>query len=86
MVVLTRELAVTGLRLTAVGRGRVIAAAWSGKVKTFSTMAGLCVWMAFPGHPGIRWSVIGVILLTTVVSGVEFLVRNWDCLVQADRR
>lgn len=86
MVVLTRELAVTGLRLTAVGRGRVIAAAWSGKVKTFSTMAGLCVWMAFPGHPGIRWSVIGVILLTTVVSGVEYFVRNWDCLVQADRR
>ena len=48
MVVLTREFAVTGLRLVAVGKGKVIAAGWSGKVKTASTMIGLCVLMAFP--------------------------------------
>ena len=34
MIVLTREFAVTGLRLVAVGKGKVIAAGWSGKVKT----------------------------------------------------
>ena len=34
MLVLTREFAVTGLRLIAVGKGNVIAAGWSGKVKT----------------------------------------------------
>jgi CDP-diacylglycerol--glycerol-3-phosphate 3-phosphatidyltransferase len=34
MIVLTREFAVTGLRLVAVGKGVVIAAGWSGKVKT----------------------------------------------------
>ena len=48
MLVLTREFAVTGLRLVAVGKGKVIAAGWSGKVKTASTMIGLCVMMAFP--------------------------------------
>ena len=48
MVVLTREFAVTGLRLIAVGNGRVIAAGWSGKIKTASTMVGLCVMMAAP--------------------------------------
>ena len=32
MIVLTREFAVTGLRLIAVGKGTVIAAGWSGKV------------------------------------------------------
>ena len=32
MIVLTREFAVTGLRLIAVGKGKVIAAGWSGKV------------------------------------------------------
>ena len=48
MIVLTREFAVTGLRLVAVGKGKVIAAGWSGKVKTASTMVGLCVMMAFP--------------------------------------
>lgn len=41
MIVLTREFAVTGLRLVAVGNGTVIAAGWSGKVKTASTMVGL---------------------------------------------
>ena len=46
MLVLAREFAVTGLRLVAVGKGTVIAAGWSGKVKTASTMVGLCAWMA----------------------------------------
>ena len=48
MTVLTREFAVTGLRLVAVGKGKVIAAGWSGKVKTACTMVGLCAMMAFP--------------------------------------
>ena len=49
MIVLTREFAVTGLRLVAVQKGTVIAAGWSGKVKTASTMVGLCAMMALPG-------------------------------------
>lgn len=36
-IVLLREFAVSGMRLVAVEQGRVIAAAWSGKVKTAST-------------------------------------------------
>jgi len=48
MIVLTREFAVTGLRLVAVGKGTVIAAGWSGKVKTASTMIGLCAVLVFP--------------------------------------
>lgn len=51
MIVLTREFAVTGLRLIAVQKGHVIAAGWSGKVKTASTMVGLCVMMALPVWP-----------------------------------
>ena len=46
MIVLAREFSVTGLRLIAVQKGRVIAADWSGKVKTFSTMVALCLWIA----------------------------------------
>ena len=80
MIVLTREFAVTGLRLVAVGKGKVIAAGWSGKVKTFSTMLGLCAMMALPGIPILNQIVIGVILVTTVYSGVEYFIQNWKCL------
>ena len=42
-VVLLREFAVSGMRLIAVEKGRVIAAGWSGKVKTASTMVCICL-------------------------------------------
>ena len=81
MIVLTREFAVTGLRLVAVQKGNVIAAGWSGKVKTASTMVGLCAMMALPGVPVINWVVIAVIVITTVYSGAEYFVQNWRCLL-----
>lgn len=80
MVVLTREFAVSGLRMVASGKGNVIAAGWSGKVKTASTMVGLCVMMAVPGIPVLNWVVITVIVATTLYSGVEYFVQNWKCL------
>ena len=80
LIVLTREFAVTGLRLVAVGNGTVIAAGWSGKVKTASTMIGLCVMMAFPTVAILNIIVIAVIVVTTVYSGVEYFVQNWKCL------
>ncbi len=81
MIVLTREFAVTGLRLVAVQKGNVIAAGWSGKVKTASTMVGLCAMMALPGIPVLNWIVIAVIVITTVYSGGEYFVQNWRCLL-----
>ena len=81
MIVLTREFAVTGLRLVAVQKGTVIAAGWSGKIKTASTMIGLCAWMAFPTDPVLGWIVTGVIVITTLYSGVEYFVQNWKCLL-----
>ena len=80
MIVLTREFAVTGLRLVAVQKGNVIAAGWSGKVKTASTMVGLCAMMAIPGVFWLNVLVITVIVVTTVYSGVEYFVKNWNCL------
>lgn len=80
MIVLAREFAVTGLRLVAVGKGKVIAAGWSGKIKTASTMIGLCAMMVFPQEQLICWIVIGVIVVTTLYSGVEYFIQNWKCL------
>ena len=81
MIVLTREFAVTGLRLIAVQKGTVIAAGWSGKVKTASTMVGLCVMMALPGIAVLSDIVIFVIVATTLYSGIEYFIQNWKCLV-----
>ncbi len=80
MIVLAREFAVTGLRLIAVGQGTVIAAGWSGKVKTASTMIGLCVMMAFPSVVWLCWAILCIIVVTTVYSGVEYFIKNWKCL------
>ena len=74
-VVLAREFAVSGLRMMAASEGKVIAAAWSGKVKTASTM--VCIILMFLPIPAwldvVCWVVI---LATTVYSGVEYFVKN----------
>ena len=80
MVILTREFAVSGLRMVASQKGSVIAAGWSGKVKTASTMVGLCAMMALPGIPVLNWTVIIMIVATTLYSGVEYFIQNWKCL------
>ena len=76
-VVLVREFAVSGMRMVAVEKGRVIAAGWSGKVKTASTM--VCICLILLGMPTVvnticQW----IILLTTVYSGVEYFWQNRD--------
>ena len=80
MIVLTREFAVSGLRMVAGPKGKVIAAGKSGKFKTASTMVGLCAMMAFPGIGILNGIVIGMIVLTTVYSGIEYFIQNWNCL------
>lgn len=80
MIVLTREFAVSGLRMVAGPKGKVIAAGKSGKVKTFSTMVGLCVMMALPQVGWISLVVMAVIVGTTLYSGVEYFIQNWNCL------
>ena len=52
----------------------------SGKFKTASSMIGLCVLMAIPDNVYVIWSVVSVIVITTVYSGIEYFVQNWNCL------
>ena len=80
MIVLTREFAVSGLRMVAGPKGKVIAAGKSGKFKTAATMVGLCVLMAFPAVAAVQLTVMAVIVITTVYSGVEYFIQNWNCL------
>ena len=75
IIVVARELAVTGLRLVAVEGGKVIAAAWSGKIKTASTMVGFCI-MMLPVPVAVTAACWIVVVLTTVYSGVEYFIKN----------
>ena len=74
-IVLFREFAVSGMRLVAVEQGKVIAATWSGKIKTASTMVCLCLMMLnIPSW--LNLICIIVIVATTVYSGIEYFIKN----------
>lgn len=82
LVVLIREFGVSGLRMIASDQGRVIAAGWSGKVKTASTM--VCIILMFlPFLPAqVNTLCVAVIVLTTIYSGVEYFMKNLDVVSQ----
>ena len=82
-IVLLREFAVSGMRLVAVEQGRVIAAAWSGKVKTASTMVCLCLMLVFSSSV-LNLVCIVLIVATTVYSGIEYFAKNLDVFKEAD--
>ena len=80
-LVLLREFAVSGMRLVAVEQGKVIAAAWSGKIKTASTMVCICLMLAF--NISILDMICQIIILaTTLYSGAEYLIKNKEVFAQ----
>ena len=79
LIVIVREFAVTALRLMAVERGRVIAAAWSGKVKTASTMVCICLMLVFD-QGWLDMVCMVLIVITTVYSGAEYFLKNRDVI------
>ena len=82
LVVIIREFGVSGLRMVAADKGRVIAAGWSGKVKTAATM--VCVILMLLSLPEIVDQICtAVIVLTTIYSGVEYFMKNADVLAEA---
>lgn len=87
MIIISREFAVTGLRLIAVTKGRVIAAAMSGKIKTCVSIIAICIMLTgladvvvIPDVLTINGIAVAAILITTVISGVEYFWRNVDVL------
>jgi len=82
MVVLTREFAVSGLRMMAASTGSVIAAGLSGKIKTVVTFIGLSLMMttfhdwAILDTITVDTLAIAAILITTVYSGIEYFAKN----------
>lgn len=81
-IVAVREFGVSGLRMVAADKGRVIAAGWSGKVKTAATMVCIIL-MLLPLPDIVNEICTAVIVLTTIYSGVEYFMKNADILAEA---
>ncbi len=88
-VILAREFIITSLRNVAAAKGTVMAAAWSGKVKTCVQIAGVIVIFlleingpdgALSTAPVYAYTLLAAnwaMLLITLYSGWEYLSRNW---------
>ena len=92
ILMLAREFLVSGFRLVAVENGRVIAAGPLGKLKTVFQMVSTIALMLLVSVAGPEASPLGqggeifarvlmyVALALTVVSGADYIVKNWDCI------
>jgi CDP-diacylglycerol--glycerol-3-phosphate 3-phosphatidyltransferase len=81
MVVIGRELAVTGLRMVAAVQGTVILASRWGKAKTASQMLAIAALIIEPrwlkpewtlGGRSVTWYLVLLMLVLTVVSGLDY--------------
>ena len=75
-IILTREFIVSGLRMTAAAKGVVIAAAWSGKIKTILQFVLVIILLLNPVLTTFNIILITIMTIATVVSGTEYVIKN----------
>lgn len=79
IIIISREFIITGFRLIAAEGGLVIAASWWGKIKTVTQMAMIILLLL--GVQGVIATILVVLAtLFTVVSGVDYIVKNISVL------
>jgi CDP-diacylglycerol--glycerol-3-phosphate 3-phosphatidyltransferase len=74
MVIIAREVAVTGLRSLAAEQGVVIAASWLGKLKTLLQVAAIICLIAFDPSPVWVDVLLYVAVAVTVISGADYFL------------
>lgn len=85
MIIIAREFAVTGLRAVAASEGIVIAASWWGKIKTVTQMVAIILALIKLIYSSVfvtyvTYIALGIAVITTVASGVDYFVKNKDAL------
>lgn len=88
VIILSRELIISGFRMVAAAKGKVLAAAKSGKIKTFVQDAAICVLLiGAEVQAGLYTAVniaglvaLGIAALLTVISGAEAIIKNFSVL------
>ncbi len=85
-IILVREFAVSGIRLVAAADGTVIAASFWGKFKTVTQMISIIVGIVLMCIPAIPYTelitaiLVWICVFFTVVSGVEYIAKNWKLM------
>ena len=87
-LILAREFMVSGLRMVAVGEGKVIAASMFGKIKTVSQMAAIIASIIlmneklFPQEAALLITniLIWISTVITVISGIDYIIKNKSVL------
>ncbi|WP_026507376.1 CDP-diacylglycerol--glycerol-3-phosphate 3-phosphatidyltransferase [Butyrivibrio sp. MC2013] len=92
IVIVAREFIISGFRLIAAEKGLVIAASWWGKFKTTFQMIMVILMIAdvdyaFTQNPSfgqiysiLTWIIMWIALVLTVVSLIDYLVKNWNVM------
>ena len=73
MVIITRELAITGLRMVAAEQGVVIVASWLGKLKTALQVAAVFALIAVDPAPLAVDLLVYAAVVVTVISGADYV-------------
>ncbi|OEF98674.1 CDP-diacylglycerol--glycerol-3-phosphate 3-phosphatidyltransferase [Desulfuribacillus alkaliarsenatis] len=87
VIIISREFAVTGLRLVAAADGHVISASKLGKLKTVAQIVAIVLLILnnFPfNHIGIPLDQISlfVAVIVTIVSGIDYFYKNRQVIIK----
>lgn len=81
IIIIAREFIISGFRLIASDNGVVIAASYWGKFKTTFQMIMICLLIAdIAALYGLTVVVMWIALLLTVISLIDYLVKNKDVM------
>ncbi|MBN2540336.1 MAG: CDP-diacylglycerol--glycerol-3-phosphate 3-phosphatidyltransferase [Bacilli bacterium] len=88
LIILSRELIVTSIRLVAVGEGIILHASKWGKYKTAFTMMTLAYYFFIMPMDVLWINIIGVVfvsisVLLTIGSGVDYFLKNKDLILKS---
>lgn len=85
IIIVAREIFISGFRIIAAEQGLVLAAGWSGKFKTAFSMFMIIFVLLDINHPVfiyITWALIWISLALTVISMIEYVAKNKEVLKQ----
>ncbi len=81
LIIIAREFIISGFRLVASDKGRVLAASYWGKFKTTFQMIMVCLMIInFPQLMIVTNICMWIALGLTIISLGDYLIKNWDVM------